>query len=118
MAEGGRRGRIAFIAVWLAVWSAGILIVLWMLGAASLRGDFGAAPFLVIWLGFAGLGLYAGLRRLQALVGLVPPAVAPTRPPRPQDWKDGMPERRDDQSGSRTDGTAASALRARAQRTK
>jgi hypothetical protein len=49
-----------------------------MLGAALLRGDYGAAPFLVIWLGGAGVGLYAGVRRLQTLLGLAePPRPAP-----------------------------------------
>ncbi len=42
----------------------------------------------VIWLGFAGLGLYAGVRRLQTLTGLAPPEGAPRRSPR--NWKDGL----------------------------
>ncbi|MBA3326654.1 MAG: hypothetical protein H0T41_15755 [Rhodobacteraceae bacterium] len=80
--------------VWLVVWTASILVVLWLLGGAALRGDFGAAPFLVIWLGFAGLGLYAGLRRMQTLLGLA----RPPDPPAPQarhDWDAALPERRD-----------------------
>ena len=68
-----RRGPIVFMAVWLTLWSAAILVVLWMLGGAALSGDLGAAPFLLLWLGFAGLGLYAGLRRMRALLGLAGP---------------------------------------------
>ena len=77
MARRGGRAAIAFMAVWLAVWTAMILVVLWLIGGALVAGDLGAAPFLLIWLGFAGLGLYAGVRRLQTLVGLVPPAAPP-----------------------------------------
>lgn len=82
------------MAVWLTLWTAGILVVLWLLGADALRGEFGAAPFLLVWLGFAALGLYAGLRRLQALTGLGRPA-APPRPPAPEAWRDGLSDRRD-----------------------
>ncbi len=91
-----RRGPVVFMAVWLVLWTAGILVVLWLLGAAALRGDLGAAPFLLLWLGFASLGLYAGLRRLQALPGLGRPPAGP-RPPDParHDWRDVLPTRGD-----------------------
>lgn len=89
-----RRGPIVFMAVWLTLWSAAILMVLWMLGGAALSGDLGAAPFLLLWLGFAGLGLYAGLRRLRALLGLAgPPAPPPPVPSRRSRWDDGLAPR-------------------------
>jgi hypothetical protein len=86
-----RRGPIVFMAIWLTLWTAAILVVLFMLGAALLRGELGAAPFLLIWLGFAAFGLYAGLRRMQGLVGLGRPP-APPRPPDParRRWRDGL----------------------------
>jgi hypothetical protein len=77
MARRGSRAGIVFMSVWLVIWTAAILVVLWMLGGAVLRGDLGGAPFLLIWLGFAGLGLYAGLRRLQTLLGLIEPPGPP-----------------------------------------
>ncbi len=77
MARRGSRSGIVFMSVWLVVWTAAILVVLWLLGGAVLRGELGGAPFLLIWLGFAGLGLYAGLRRLQALLGLTAPPAPP-----------------------------------------
>lgn len=86
-----RRGPIVFMAIWLTLWSAAILVVLWMLGGAALSGDLGAAPFLLLWLGFAGLGLYAGLRRMRVLLGLAgPPAPPPPVPSRPGRWEDGL----------------------------
>lgn len=90
--QASRRGPIVFMAIWLTLWSAAILVVLWMLGGAMISGDLGAAPFLLLWLGFAGLGPYAGLRRLRALLGLSGPP-APPRPadPRRHRWEDGIP---------------------------
>lgn len=89
-----RRGPIVFMAIWLTLWSAAILVVLWMLGGAALSGDLGAAPFLLLWLGFAGLGLYAGLRRMRALLGLAgPPAPPPPVPSRRGRWDDGLAPR-------------------------
>lgn len=86
-----RRGPIVFMTVWLVVWAAAILIVLWMLGGAMLSGDLGAAPFLMIWLAFAGVGLWAGLRRLQRLMRLTPePGPAPM--PSGHVWRDDLPE--------------------------
>jgi hypothetical protein len=86
-----RRGPVVFMAVWLTLWTAAILVVLWMLGAALVRGDLGAAPFLVLWLGFAALGLWAGVRRMQALVGLAPPPEGPPPPdPARRRWRDGL----------------------------
>lgn len=85
-----RRGPIVFMAVWVVVWAAMMLVVVWLLGAAALRGDLGAAPFLLIWLAFAGIGLWAGVRRLQEMAGLVRP---PDPPPASANhvWRDAAP---------------------------
>jgi len=92
--ERPKRASIVFMAVWLTFWSAAMLIVTWLLGGMLLEGDYAAAPFLVIWLGAAGLGLHAGLRKMQRMLGLARPA--PPRPAaKPRAWRDGMPERRD-----------------------
>jgi hypothetical protein len=49
---------------------------------------------LLLWLGFAGFGLYAGLRRLQTLVGLGPPPAPPRTPdPERRVWRDDLPRR-------------------------
>ncbi len=82
------------MAVWLTFWTASILVVLWMVGAAAIAGDFGAAPFLLIWLAFAGVGLYAGVRRMQTLLGLFR-SPEPPPPDARHDWNDGLPDHRD-----------------------
>ncbi len=92
MTEGrSRRGPIVFMAVWLVLWTAAILIVLWMLGGALLSGDLGLAPFLLIWLGVAAIGLWSGVRRLQRLMRILPepgPAPVPDR----HVWRDDLPQ--------------------------
>lgn len=94
MARAGRgRGAIVFMGVWLVVWTAGILIVLVMLGGGLMSGDYGAAPFLLLWLAFAGFGLYAGIRRMQALLRLGPPPEGPGAGDVAPRWNDGMPRR-------------------------
>ncbi len=71
------------------------VVAAWLVCASLLRGDYAAAPFLVVWLAAAALGLHAGLRKLQLLLGLARPA-PPVRPAgKPRAWRDGMPERRD-----------------------
>jgi len=90
MATGTRRGQVVFLWVWLTLWTSAILVVLWLLGGALLSGELGAAPFLLIWLGFAGLGLYAGVRRLMTLTGLARPPAPPPGPGRGV-WRDDMP---------------------------
>lgn len=88
------RGGVVFMAVWLTFWTASILVVLWMVGAAAFRGDYGAAPFLLVWLAFAAFGLYAGVRRMQTLLG-VARAPDPPAPSARHGWTDDLPERRD-----------------------
>ncbi|WP_297974058.1 hypothetical protein [uncultured Amaricoccus sp.] len=76
----------AFVVVWMILWTAAILIAVWMLGAAALEGELGAAVTLVVWVGAAGFGLYsAGRGLVQTLV-----TGKPRRPNRRR-WDDGMP---------------------------
>lgn len=94
MTERRKRGSIVFMAVWLTFWIAGMLVVTWLVSASVLRGDYSAAPFLLVWLAAAGLGLHAGLRKMQTVLGLARPE--PPRPAvKPRAWRDGMPERGD-----------------------
>lgn len=105
----GRRPRrvpIVFMAVWLTLWTAAILIVFWMLGGALVSGDLGLAPFLTLWLAIAGVGLWAGVRRLQRLMNIVPEPGPPPASDR-HVWRDDLPA----QPGDRPDGTAAHAGR-------
>jgi len=87
------RGAIVFMALWLVVWTAAILVVLVLLGGGLMSGEYGAAPFLLIWLAFAGFGLYAGIRRMQALLRLGPPPARPGEGTAAPRWDDGMPRR-------------------------
>lgn len=88
-----RRGPIIFMGVWLVVWTAAMLIVVFMLGGGILSGDYGAAPFLILWLAFAGFGLYAGIRRMQSLLRLGPPPDRTGADTAPPGWDNGMPRR-------------------------
>ncbi len=92
-----RRAGIIFMAVWLVLWTASILVVIWMVGAAALRGELGAAPFLLIWLAFAGFGLYAGIRRMQVLLGLARPSAGSGARAPAREWRDDPIDRGDPQ---------------------
>lgn len=61
---------IAFLVVWLIVWVAGMLIVLWGLVAALMAGNYPAMGFMALWLVFALFGLVAGSRKLRQLVAM------------------------------------------------
>ena len=50
--------------VWMVLWTAAILVAVWMLGSAALGGEPAAAIFLAIWVAAAGFGLYSAGRRL------------------------------------------------------
>lgn len=89
-ARRGDRASIGFMIVWLVVWAAGMLIAVWSLGAAALRGEGGAILFLAIWLGGACIGLVAGARKLGRLTFGGPPAAPP---PVPRTWNDGIEQR-------------------------
>jgi hypothetical protein len=76
---------IAFMTVWLIVWTAGIFIVVAAMVPAALGGDMGALAFMSLWIAGAGFGLYAGGRKLKQLLmtGKEPPA-----PARNHQWTD------------------------------
>ena len=64
-----RRGRsrgveAGLLAVWMVAWTAAILVAVWMLGAAALKGELGAAVVLAVWVAAAGFGLYSAARSL------------------------------------------------------
>lgn len=83
----GRRRTIAtgFLVLWLVLWAAGMLVVLYALAAALRRGDLAAAGFMVLWLALAGLGLYTGARKLRQFAL---PGVEPPRSARDHTWRD------------------------------
>ena len=83
----GRRRQLdaGLLIVWMVLWTAAILVAIWMLGSAALGGEPAAAVFLAIWVAAAGFGLYsAGRRLVERLVT--------GRPQRPNTraWEDGM----------------------------
>jgi hypothetical protein len=79
---------IAFLTVWLVLWAAMMLVVLYAAGAAALRGEFAATPVLLLWFAVAGFGFWKGVERLSRM--LVDPPRR-TRPPRAGRWHDDMP---------------------------
>jgi hypothetical protein len=82
------RGRsVGFLVVWLVVWTAAILTAVWYMGAAALRGEPGAAVFLLVWLGAAGFGFWNAARKL---VRLLTVGEEPRRPLRHHEWDDGI----------------------------
>jgi hypothetical protein len=85
-----RRRRIdaGLLAVWMVVWTAAILVAVWLLGAAALGGEPAAAVFLAIWVGVAGIGLVSAERHVAAAFR-APPARR-TELPRNRRWDDGM----------------------------
>jgi hypothetical protein len=84
----GEKSGIAFMVVWLVLWTAGILIAVWSMGAAALDGEPKALIFLAVWLVAAGFGLVSGVRRLvQMLMAEKPP---PRSMPNHR-WDDGLP---------------------------
>ena len=86
-----RKLDVAFLAVWMTVWAAAILVALWLLGTVALAGEPGAAVFLAVWVAAAGFALWSAGRRLLAV--LLPERGKPR--PDPRRWEDGVdpPER-------------------------
>jgi hypothetical protein len=84
----GERKGIAFMVVWLVLWSAGILIAIWTLGASAWNGEPEAMIFIAVWLAAAGFALYAGVRRL--LRDVFQERTLPPVSPR-HEWDDGLP---------------------------
>jgi hypothetical protein len=66
--SGRERFAIGFILVWIVLWTAGMLMVLWGLVMALLGGDLAAAGLMAVWLAVAGFGLRMGVRKLIHLV--------------------------------------------------
>jgi hypothetical protein len=64
----GEKIAIGFMVVWLVFWSAGILVVIYGLGAAVLGGDPIAVLMMALWLAGAGFGLWSGSRKLRQLL--------------------------------------------------
>ena len=68
---------IAFMVVWMVLWAAAMLVVVWSLGARALAGEAVPAVFMLGWLVVAGIGLFSAGRRLVRL--LVEPEPGPRR---------------------------------------
>ncbi len=85
----GERIAIGFMVVWLVVWAAGMMVVLYGLARAVASGEPMAMLLMTLWLGGAGFGLVMGARKLRQL--LLAPGAAPRRSgDRP--WNDGVRE--------------------------
>ncbi|HET9068047.1 MAG TPA: hypothetical protein VFN28_05350 [Amaricoccus sp.] len=78
----------ALLAVWMVLWTAAILIAIWLLGSAALGGEPAAAIFLAIWVAVAGIGLVSAGRRI--VETFRPGRTRRTDLPRNRRWDDGM----------------------------
>ena len=76
--------------VWLTLWTSGILVAVWHLGAGALAGEPAAVVFLMVWVATALFALRKGGRRLKALLMN---ETTPLRPHRSHAWRDGMEDR-------------------------
>jgi hypothetical protein len=83
----GERIAIGFMVVWLVIWAAGMMIVLYGLSRAVAGGEPMAMLIMTLWLGGAGFGLLMGARKLRQL--LLMPGVPP-RKGRDRAWNDGL----------------------------
>jgi uncharacterized membrane protein len=88
----GARTGIAFMVVWLVLWTAGMLIAVYMLAMSLWHGNWDVVPFVGIWLVAAGFGLWSGARKLSQLLQLTEKAPKPVRTG-PHGWQDDMPKR-------------------------
>jgi hypothetical protein len=83
---------IAFLVVWIVIWTAGMILAVYTIGGAALEGAIAPAVFLVVWLAVAGLGLYnAGRRLAEMLLGERLRADPPRRESGRHEWRDDMP---------------------------
>jgi hypothetical protein len=96
----GEKIAIGFMVVWLVFWSAGILVVIYGLGAAVLGGDPIAVLMMALWLAGAGFGLWSGSRKLRQLLM---ERETPSRPARNHEWTGDIadPPERQQPSGQR-----------------
>ncbi|MFO1142065.1 MAG: hypothetical protein U1E59_06690 [Amaricoccus sp.] len=90
---------IGFLLVWMVLWAAAMVVVVWSLGAAALAGEAAPAVFMVGWLAVAAIGLVSAGRRLVAL--LTAPDPGPTLSRREHAWDDGIPPPPPDSDGDR-----------------
>jgi hypothetical protein len=76
-----------FLILWLVLWIAGMLVVLYNALAALARGDL-AVGVMGIWLAAAGSGLYVFVRKLRQrmMPGIEPPRQRPAHL-----WRDAPP---------------------------
>lgn len=98
-----------FIAVWMVVWTAAIIVAVWLLGSAALGGEVAAAVFLAVWVCAAGFGLVSAGRRLVSV--LMPGREA--RRPDGRRWDDGFDPPPGPQDGSDPEGAAGPLPRSR-----
>ena len=75
--------------VWMVLWAAGMVVVVWSLGASALAGELVPVVFMAGWLAVAGIGLVSAGRRLVALMSA--PEPGPVRSQREHAWDDGIP---------------------------
>jgi disulfide bond formation protein DsbB len=77
-----------FLILWLVLWIAGMLVVLYTALAALGRSDLAAVGVMGVWLAAAGTGLYIALRklRLRMMPGIESPRQRPAHL-----WRDAPP---------------------------
>ncbi len=75
--------------IWMVFWAAGMVIVVWQLGAAALDGEVAPAIFMLAWLAVAAIGLVSAGRRLARILTAGDPG--PRRSTREHAWDDGIP---------------------------
>lgn len=88
MAERPRdRAGIAFLILWIVVWTSAILVAIWIMGGAALRGEIVPLVFLVAWIAAALFALRSAVRKLlRLLVG----GGAERKPHPRHHWEDGI----------------------------
>ena len=89
MAQRGSRIATGFMAAWIVLWTAGMLVVLYSLAGALWNGDWAAAGVMALWL--AGAGLFFVTRRL---IRRARPGLDVPRPAEGHVWKDGLEDPR------------------------
>lgn len=88
MARRRQFGGIAFMVVWMVIWTAAIFVAIYLLGARALAGDVGAALFLAVWIAAALFGLRNAAR---TLLRLLAGRTGPARSDDPRHhWDDGI----------------------------
>jgi uncharacterized membrane protein len=86
----GAKTGIAFMVLWLVLWTGGMLIALYGVAVSIWHGNWDVVPFLGLWLVAAGFGLWSGARKLTQLMELTEKRPKPVRTG-PHGWQDDMP---------------------------